>query len=202
MSEQKMRPPYVRFEKRAVEDRSIVIKTGVYGFKDVNMAKITIPGQKDTVERFADDWLVDVQKRAEAGQIPPEWPDLFTRAYEFWKKGQEMPLNGTPIKGWQVMTPAQQENLVAVGVLTVEDLSELSDEATQRIGTGAVSMKLKARAWLKEAGSVGSVAAENETLRRDLDSANALAASQAAMLANMAERLHALEDARTPAKSF
>lgn len=159
-----IRPPYVRFEKRAIEDRTQRLANGKYAARDIDIAKITVVGQKDTVEREAKEWLSDLQKKAEDGRVPPDWPDRFQKLYDFWQKGQEMPLDGTPIKGWSVLSPAQQENILNVGIFTVEDLAQLSDEAARAVGIGAVSLKQKAYAWLQEAKSHGVVAEENAAL--------------------------------------
>lgn len=169
MQQQAPRPPYVKFERRAVEDRTQAIGTGKYGFKDVDVAKITVPGQKDTVDRFVEEWLSDLQKKAEDGRVPPEWPQAFRKSYDFWKSGQEMPLNGTAIKGWPPISPAQQENLIACGILTVEDLAQMTDEAARNLGIGASSLKQKAGAWLHEAKDKGSVAEENNAMKVRLD---------------------------------
>lgn len=198
-----IRPPYVRFEQRAVEDRSQEISKGKYGFRNVDIVKITVPGQKDIVERYAEDWLADLQVQAENGRIPSEWPDKFADAYARWKKGQEMPLDGTPIRGWNVLSPAIQETLILHGILTVEDLAAISDEAVRAIGTGAITFKQKAAAWVRESTSVGSVAAENASLKRDQESMSALIAAQAEQLSQMRAQLDVLTGAKAaPPSSF
>lgn len=169
-------PPYVRFETKAVEDRTQQLAQGRYGFKDVDFAHITRPGSRDTVVKEALVWLADVERGAQDGRVPVEWPRAFRAGYEAWKKGQELPVQGTPIKGWGGATPAQQETLVALGVRVVEELAAAPEEVCQRIGIGALTLKQKAQAWLLAAKDQGAVSEQvatllrdNEALRRQLD---------------------------------
>lgn len=187
-----IRPPYIRFVQRAVEDRSKEIAKGKYEYRNVDIVLLTVPGQKDTTERYAEDWLADSRRNAEDGRIPAEWPELFEKAYDRWKKGEALPETGTAIKGWSLLSPAAQEVVIQAGVRTVEDLAAISDEAAGRIGIGAVTFKQKAAAWLKEANEKGTVAAENATLHRDLASANEKITQQAEMLKELAAKVAAL----------
>ena len=77
--------------------------------------------------------------------------------YERWKNGQEMPLNGTPIKTWSAISPAQIKNLIAIGILTVEDLANVNGEGLTRIGMGGQNLKKMATNWLETAADHGPV---------------------------------------------
>ncbi len=86
-------------------------------------------------------------------------------------------MNGTPIRGWGVLSPAQQEAIIHNNVLTVEDLATLNEEGLRRIGMGAVQMKTKASAWvaqLQDKGplvqEIAAVKSENAVLRTSLES--------------------------------
>ncbi len=48
-------------------------------------------------------------------------------AYEAWRGGQEIPLNGTPLAAWAGITPGQAELLKRSGIRTVQDFAGLSD---------------------------------------------------------------------------
>lgn len=165
--DQVMRPPYVRFERRAVEDRSQLMTSGKYGFKDLDIACITSPGQKDIVERPAVEWLTALEKQANDGRVPSTWVDHFRRSYETWQTNQKTPENGTPIRGWQVLSPAQQEGVLAANIRTVEDLASANATALSAIGMGALVLKQKAEAWLKTGQDVGSIAERLASLERD-----------------------------------
>ena len=99
--------------------------------------------------------------------MPADWAEKFRRMYELWKQGQEMPLEGTPIKGWGVISPAQQETLIRMHVLTVEQLAAITSEGTNRIGMGGIEMKHKAEAWLNTLKKAGRPTMEIALLRKE-----------------------------------
>lgn len=154
------RPPYVMFERRPVEDRTESSKAGHYVSKDVDFAIITRPGSRDTVEKEAVPWLAELDTRVRAKSIPANWAQAFRESYNAWKKGEELPENGTPIKGWQMLGPAAQKDLIQAGVRTVEDLANLPDGEIGQLGTGGISLKQKATAWLAAAKDTGKAAAQ------------------------------------------
>src|SRR4051812_29413973 len=120
MSDRREMPAYVRFERRAIEDRAAGQREGKDSSKDVDYALVTPPYSKDCFEAVAPEWLAQMERDARAGRLPQEWYERYVTQYERWKKGEEMPLNGTPIKGWPVISPAQMKNLIALNILTVE----------------------------------------------------------------------------------
>lgn len=185
------RPAYVRFETRAVEDRDASIERGHYVTRDVEYALVTPPYSRDCVEFIASEWLRQIDTEVSAGRLPGAWRDQYKSAYQAWKAGNEIPLNGTPVKGWQLLSPAQQSNLIHLGFLTVEDIAGMNDEGQKRYGMGALDMKNKAQAWLNAAAGTGKVAAENAALKAKLDALeeqNALLREQNKALADASEK--------------
>jgi len=169
------RPPYVRFEYRAVEDRQASIEKGHYVSKNIAIAFITPAGTKDITERDAEDWLNNLTNLSHQGQVNPQWPVHFRNMYDQWKRGEELPESGTAIKGWAVISPADQQNIIAANIRTVEDLAEASEQAMTHIGMGARMLKEKAKKWLESAHDNGKVVqkvtaleAENADLKRTL----------------------------------
>lgn len=172
----KDRPAYVRFEKRPVEDRTASLAAGRYVAKDIVYALITPPGSKDIIIREVTDWLKYLDQQSAEGRIPAAWVDSYRAAFEKYEKGEAVPPNGTPIKGWSPLSPAQQTNLIAMNILTVEDLAGLNQEAMGRFGMGIVELKRKAATWLEAANSIGGVVARLtaiETEFADLKEQNA-----------------------------
>lgn len=110
VSNREERPAYVRFERRPVEDKEASIREGRYMAKDVDFALITPPYSKDCVEQKVTRWLEDLERGVRDGRIPQQWATLWKEGYQKWQNGQEMPLHGTPILGWGVISPAQAEN--------------------------------------------------------------------------------------------
>ena len=164
-------PPYVRFEQRAEEDRNASIDAGHYVAKNVNYALITSPGSKDCVEKIAEDWLAQIKEKARDGSFPAQWAEHFAYVFKHWQEENTIPETGTPIKGWAMLSPAMQQQVIQANIRTVEDLAVMNESGLQRIGMGARDLQNKARAWLAEAASVGSVAAKNAALELKLEAA-------------------------------
>jgi hypothetical protein len=152
------RPPYVVWEVRQVEDRNASIEAGHYVSKDVDFAIVTRPGGRDTLEKEALVWLAELREKSRKNELPARWFEAFKESYDFWKKGEEAPVEGVPIKGWPPLSPAAQKLLLSVGVRSVEDLAIFPDSELATLGTGALSYKLKAQSWLSAANSAGKLA--------------------------------------------
>lgn len=182
------RPAYVRFERRPMEDKAASIREGRYVAKDVDFALVTPPYSKDCVEYKVEQWLINMERNVRDGRIPEKWADQWKASYNSWKNGQEMPLSGTPIKGWGVLSPAQQQTLIAMNCLTVEDLAGINDEGLRRIGMGAVELRDKAKNWLasmKDHGAVTVQLAAMEQENRNLATTVESLKSQVEALKNM-----------------
>lgn len=165
--DRKERPAYVRFERRPIEDRNASALQGRYIANDVDFALVTPPYSRDVFEQKAVDWLAEMQRQVGFGRLPEEWYDKYVEQFEKWKKGEEIPLNGSAIKGWGVISPAQQEMLVKIGVLTVEDLALVNDEGCRRIGMGGGELRDKAKAWLSQLSDKGPLTQENAALKAE-----------------------------------
>lgn len=167
MDAEKERPAYVRFEKRAVEDRAQTMAQGRYVAKDALFVLITPPGSKDEVPRLVSDWLVQLDEQVKQDRISPRLVDLYKQSYERWMKGEEVPLHGTSLKLWPIVSPAEIQNCLAANIRTVEDLAQANGEAVGRLGMSGYSLKQKAEAWLKAAGDTGKVTLESVALRTE-----------------------------------
>lgn len=170
--------PYVAFYTETIPDPVRTKQDNMARFKDQDYVVVTVPGDtksnfKDKVESF----FIKKKEEVESGRLPQEWVDDWQRSYQKYKKNEEIPLNGTPIKGWKLMTGRQQEEMVRMNVLTVEDLANLSDEGMRNFGMGALDLKRKAKAWLEqnsshEAGALklAGLERENESLQGQVKS--------------------------------
>lgn len=170
--ERKDRPAYVRFERVAVEDKAASLKAGHYVAKDVDFALITPPYSKDVFKIKVTQWKENMKLDVHNERLPVQWMEKYLEDYERWLTGQEIPLNGSPIKGWGVISPAHQKNLIEMNILTVEDLAGINDEGIRRIGMGGLDLKHKAKAWLSQLQDKGpltqeiaAVKAENQLLK-------------------------------------
>jgi len=163
------RPAMVRFERVAMEDKAGSLAAGRYISKDVDISMTTPPYSRDVIRQKATQWLVNLEQDVRNNRIPESWAEQYRDAYRRFQNGQEQPLNGTAIRGWGVISPAQQENLISINVLTVEDLAGINDEGLRRVGMGAMDLKNKAVAWIKQLNDRGPLVQENSALKAQVD---------------------------------
>lgn len=169
--EQNLRPPYVTFERRAVENRAESIVKGYYVTSDEDFVIVHPQGGRATYEKPVREWLAAVEKTSSDDplRMPPPWVLHFKAAYQAWKSGEELPETGTPIKGWPVLSPAQQQAVIHANIRTVEDLATATEEGLTAIGMGARALKQRAAEWLNARGnSVDKVSAELQALKVSL----------------------------------
>lgn len=167
--------PYISFKRVPVQDKEKTLEAGHYVAVDVDYINVTQPGGTDVFEQKVDFFFDQCQRDMNNGRLPAEWLTAYRRKYEAWKNGQEIPVDGTPIRGWPVISPAQQETLIRLNILTVEALSSISADAVKRVGIGGADLKNKAKAWLKQIKQAGKLTLEyaelqkeNETLKGSL----------------------------------
>lgn len=183
MQLQSARPPFVEFKQVAKHDPKKSEELGYRVTKNVDMAFVMQPGSRDQVEIGAVAWLDSLKRKMLDGSpdaYPPEWVDGFRKKYEMWKEGMEAPLNGTSVREWPVLSPAEVENFIANRILTIEDVSAMTEEAMSRFGMGARGLRDKAREWLSAKDLAGNALKENEELKK--------------LLADALARIEALED--------
>jgi hypothetical protein len=162
------RPPFVEFKRIAVPDKKRTEELGRRVTKDVDYAFVMQPGSKDQVERVATDWLAMLKLKVingAADAYPQEWVDSFHAKYKAFQDGQDAPLDGTSVKEWPVLSPAQAENFIAMRVLTIEDVAGMTEEAMRAYGMGGRELKQKAQEWVK---GKDSASVENEMLKKQL----------------------------------
>lgn len=140
---------YVEFELRPEEDREESIAQGMPVFKDVEFAMITMPGGGLVVDKPINEALLYEWKNGDNRRKPPS-PFAY-RAYEAWKEGREAPVNGTDLKNWPGVTPAQLKTCQNATVRTIEDLAEANADTIRKLGMGGVAMMEKAKAYLASA---------------------------------------------------
>lgn len=156
------RPPYVKFEERAFEDRSASEKEGRYISVAVDFVVIRQVGSRDTVECDAQQWLKQIKK--DPG-FHSDWVEQFEKQYRAYKSGQEITPNGTHVKMWSTIGKAQCDMLLNANLRTVEDVAQASESALMNVGIGARELQQKARAWLATADEHGKGAQELTALR-------------------------------------
>jgi hypothetical protein len=102
-------------------------------------------------------------------------------AYELWKSGQEIPLNGTPLEVCPLFNTGMIEVLHQVGIKTVEEVRDLSELHLMKVALPNMrDLKKQAGIFIDNMG--GAAAAERE-------------AEKDAQLVAMSERLAQMEAA-------
>ena len=185
------RPPFVEFKRVAVHDKLRSEELGRRVTKDLDMAFIMQPGSKDQVERIAMDWLDMIRSKlvnGAADAYPQEWVDGFRKKFDAWKSGQDAPLNGTSVKEWPVLSPAQADNFISMHILTIEDVAAMTEEAMRSYGMGGRELKQKAQEWCK---GKDSATIENEVLKKQLEALTERLAQLEQMSDNTGEPLQA-----------
>lgn len=142
----------VKFFTKQREDKAASLKEGRPIFKDIEYIDIKVPGQ-----------------RAGGASRPATFRDKqrFPRHYQAYKQRQEMPLEGTPLSEWPIMTRTQVEELAFHNVKTVEQLVAMSDTLASRF-MGMNSLKAKGKMWLENAEETVRIN-EIETLKASGD---------------------------------
>jgi hypothetical protein len=196
---EKFIPPFVQFEQREMGmDEVETAKQGIPVVKIVNMALVTPMGSKDVVEKVAEEWLEQIEKNALDdrcfNRFPFDWIQKIKHAYGEWKKGNTIPEDGIPIRGWPALSKTEQLQVLRANFLTVEQLSAANESALSIIGMGGRYYRDKARAYLDEAKGtvnatkIANLEAENRDLKESLD--------------RQAQKLKELEQAFTGQKDF
>lgn len=188
------RPPFVRFEEREMGlDPEATEKAKRPIPRVVHMACITPHGSKDVVERTADEWLKQIRRQAMTGAYSLEWVNFFERAYEEWKKGNELPREGTPVATWPMAHGEARTRIRAAGFSTVEDLAEIPDSALQSIGLDGRYWRDTARAWVNEARDKGINAKEIADAKARIVELEATVQRQAERNAALERRLEEID---------
>lgn len=171
------KPAYIEFFTTAKHLPKQSEREGRYVAIDEDRVTVRQIGSNDSVVFKVETWLQQNKMDVSQGRLNPMHAAHYEQSYKMWKAGQELPVTGTPIKTWPVLSPSQVGALLAIHVRTVEDLATLNDEGLKRVGMGAIDLKRKAQAWLAQAQDKGpltmevsNLKKENETLKASLES--------------------------------
>ena len=188
-----VRPPYVTFEYKPIEDRDGTIAAGHPVFKNVAYAMIYPAGSKDRVEIEAEQWFSNLRQRAEEDRIPDTWPGEFRKMYERWLNNEAIPENGFPLKLWPGIDPSTVKTCLSFSIRTVEDLAEANEEMINRLGMGGRSLVAKAKAYLKTSIEVGTSVEAIEALKVRNAELQMQVTNQAEQISLLKARLDSLE---------
>jgi hypothetical protein len=107
------------------------------------------------------------------------WRDI-EPAYNAWREGREIPLNGTPLAAWPGITPEQAEIFRLTGIRTVEAVRDMTEMQRGKVRLPhAKDLQELAKAFLENTDA--AKAAQRE-------------AAKDKQIADMAERMLAMEE--------
>jgi hypothetical protein len=96
--------------------------------------------------------------------------DRFPEAYRAFKEKREMHIEGTPLRQWNALTPADVVGFEALKIFSVEALAQIPDSLLQK-HFGLREMREKAKAYLavsKDSAAAVQYAAENVRLNDEI----------------------------------
>lgn len=161
----KMPRPHVEFQTRSVERRVGQGETFRIVYEDVVFAIIRPPGSRDSVEKVASDWIKELEAHAESGRCPQHWPRAYNEALQGFIRGEAIPLDGTPIKSWAVLTPSERKILLKADILTVETLAAGTSDILDRIGMGGHRLVGLAKDYVADKNGPGKMALQLDALK-------------------------------------
>ena len=168
LADRKVIAPFISFERKAIEDKEKSLKFGRYIAKDVDFVTIHSPYSRDTVIYPITEWLENSEQKVIRGSLSPEWFEDWKRKHGIWLSRQAVPADGTPVRGWGIISPAKQETVINMDILTVEGI--IKSDKIQLIDGGR-EIKQKAVTWLQALNDRGplvqklaELTAENERL--------------------------------------
>lgn len=161
--------PYVMFETRTIEDVKATRERNMPVFKDQHYARITPPGSRDVQLEKLPNWWEKLDHEYRSGRVMAQWIEKWKSDYARYEKGQEIPVDGTPIRGWKLLSGAQQETLIRMNILTVEALANINSEAMSHLGIGALEFKRRAESWIQQTQGKAPLAIEMASLKGEND---------------------------------
>lgn len=163
----KPKPAYVEFETKCEERQHLIELGGGTFWVNVDYAIITPQGSRDRYPKVVAEWFPSLERQVKQGQYPEEWYLGYKKAYAAFVEGKELPVDGTPIRNWPILSPAQMEACIKLRLRSVEDLAAANEETLHRLGMGGRGLKQRANDWLQaqSAGGNGPLVTELNALR-------------------------------------
>ena len=167
---------FVEFYTDAVEMGFESEKEGRPIFKDMAHVRILIPGDKNNI----------IERRASK-----EDEQKYPNAWKRFQASEATGHTGTPLEQWPQISRSQVKEAKYFEIHTVEQMAELTDANTARLGMGFSDLRTKAKAYLGAAADTAKAtaqAAENSRLRSEMADLQAQVKELAAVKSNEAVR--------------
>jgi hypothetical protein len=90
----------------------------------------------------------------------------YAQLFASYRTGLEPAIDGIPLEAWARLTPASVANYKAMGVMTIEHVSNMSDQICSKVAMGAMSDRAAAKAYIAQAKDTGLVQKQAVELER------------------------------------
>lgn len=156
------------------------------GFGDRSTTIASIQSLRDKLRP-----LSDVSDDIAVGMAHARW-NAIKPQYEAWKKGEELPEEGTPLAAWNAISHEQASVLKAQGIRTVEDVSKLTSVHVDRIPVPRLREVIEQAKLYLEAAETNSISARLEERDARIKAQQAEIDEQNNTIAALAQRVDAL----------
>lgn len=140
-------------------------------------------------EEFSE-WLEGLQDKVKNNLCPPHIYEYCRSRLEEFEKTGTLKIDGTPISGWNQITPSQQKAIIAANVLSVEHMAQANEETLQMVGMHARELKKRAQAYVKgsdNAEAAATITKQGHQLESQKQEISALTEKMNALLAMQEE---------------
>jgi len=114
-------------------------------------------------------WLDVLKDKVNNGKITPNYYNHCAKAFASWKESGNVPVDGYPVVEWKMISPAQQEMLMTIGINSVEKVAEMTEDALSAYGMGGRELKKKAAEYLLAGTDQAKSAARIISLEQHLE---------------------------------
>lgn len=171
---------FVMFYMGIIQNDARTTEEGRPIFDDVESVRIMVPGDKSNV----------IDRPAS-----PHDKARFAKQYAIFKAGrsEEEQLSGTRLADWPFLSRAQVEELKYLGIRTVEQLSEVGDNACGKVA-GLTTLKNNAKVWLGRAKGAAEAAKTTKVLEEQanrIETLNKVIEDQAQRLEKLQAQMNA-----------
>lgn len=137
-------------------------------------------------------WLDKLAERLHHGRISQRYYDYCVNSFHAWEEKRQLPVEGTPINGWNQISMAQQRNLIDLGINSIELAAEMTEEAMAAFGMGARQVKKLAQAYLAVTDT-GQAATRISVLEQDNENLKARNDEMSHQLTAFEQKIRELE---------
>src|SRR5262245_44629021 len=119
------RKPDSALERRAVQDRADTVRQGRSVGAETDDILLTPHGAegKARIEQPCKEWLEKVKPQVGAvrdgememaeSRFPREWLEDVEKGYDYYCRGEELPVDGTPLRSWPLIGPSQLQTCLS-----------------------------------------------------------------------------------------